>query len=70
MAVTFLANYREIFTAQTLEMMDRLEDECDLGCMIEFIDENSEEEFQDYYELYVELGEENGYFPEQLLRHL
>ena len=46
MAVTFLANYREIFTAPTLEMMDRLEDECDLGCMIEFIDENSEEEFQ------------------------
>ena len=61
MAVTFLANYREIFTAQTLELIDRLEDECDLGCMLEFIDENSEEEFQDYYELYVELGEENGY---------
>lgn len=62
MAITFLDNYREVFAAPTLELIDRLvEDSHDLGCMLEFIDENSEEEFQEYYEEYVELGEENGY---------
>jgi hypothetical protein len=61
MSITFTDTYRDILTAPTLELIDRLEDECDLGCMLTFIDENSEEEFQDYYELYVELGEENGY---------
>ena len=62
MAITFLDNYREVFAAPTLELIDRLvEDSHDLGCMLEFIDEHTEEEFQDYYEEYVELGEENGY---------
>ena len=61
MAITLQANYRDILTAPTLELIDRLEDECDLSCMLTFIDEHSEEEFQDYYELYVELGEENCY---------
>lgn len=61
MSITLTANYRDILTAPTLGLIDRLEDECDLGCMLTFIDEHSEEEFQDYYELYVELGEENGY---------
>jgi hypothetical protein len=62
MTVTLTTNYREVFAAPTLELIDRLvEDLHDLGCMLEFIDENSEEEFQDYYEEYVELGEENGY---------
>ena len=61
MSITFTDTYRDILTAPTLELIDRLQDECDLSCMLTFIDENSEEEFQDYYELYVELGEENGY---------
>jgi hypothetical protein len=62
MTVTLTSNYREIFDAPTLELIDRLvEDSHDLGRMLEFTDKNSEEEFQDYYELYVELGEENGY---------
>ena len=61
MAITLQVNYREVLTAPTLELIDRLEDECDLGCMLVFIDEYSEEEFQDYYELYVEIGEENCY---------
>lgn len=62
MTVTLTSNYREIFAAPTLELIDRLvEDSHDLGRMLVFIDEHFEEYFQDYYELYLELGEENGY---------
>jgi hypothetical protein len=62
MPVTFTANYREIFSAETLEKIDGfVESQYDLGCMLEFIDEHSEKEFAEYYFKYVELGEENGY---------
>lgn len=61
MSITFTDTYRDILTAPTLELIDRLEDECDLGCMLKFIDENTEEQFQEYYEQYVELGEATGY---------
>jgi hypothetical protein len=62
MPVTFTANYREIFSAETLEKIDGfVESQYDLGCMLEFIDEHSEEEFAKYYDEYVELGEANGY---------
>jgi spore coat protein CotH len=62
MPVTFHANYREIFSAETLEKIDGfVESQYDLGCMLEFIDEHSEEEFAKYYDEYVELGEANGY---------
>jgi hypothetical protein len=62
MAVTFTSNYREIFSAETLEKIDGfVESQYDLGCMLEFIDEHSEKEFAEYYEEYVELGEDHGY---------
>ena len=61
MSITFTDTYRDNLTSSTLQLIDRLEDECDLGCMLKFIDENTEEQFQEYYEQYVELGEENGY---------
>ena len=62
MAVTFLANYREVFSAETIEKIDGfVESQYDLGCMLQFIDEHSEEDFAKYYEKYVEYGEEHGY---------
>jgi len=45
-----------------VELIDELlEDNHDLQCMLEFIDENSEDDFVTYYETYVEQGEKVGY---------
>ena len=55
MTVTLTANYKETLKAETVELIDELlEDNHDLGCMLTFIDENSEDDFQCYYEDYVE----------------
>ena len=62
MTVTLTANYKETLKADTVELIDSLlEDNHDLGCMLEFIDENSEDDFVTYYEEYVEQGEKLGY---------
>jgi len=62
MTVTLTANYKETLKAETVELIDSLlEDNHDLGCMLEFIDENSEDDFVTYYEEYVEQGEKVGY---------
>jgi len=62
MAVTFQTTYKETLKADTVELIDELlEDNHDLGCMLEFIDENNEDDFVAYYETYVEQGEKCGY---------
>ncbi len=62
MAVTLQATFRETLKADTVELIDELlEDNHDLGCMLEFIDEYSEDDFVTYYETYVEQGEKVGY---------
>jgi hypothetical protein len=62
MTVTLTATYRETLDPETVDLIDKFQEEMfDLGCMLEFIDEHSEEDFREYYEEYVELGEENGY---------
>ena len=62
MAVTLQATFREIFKAETVEFIDELlEDNHDLRCMLEFIDEHDEDTFVTYYEEYVEQGEKVGY---------
>lgn len=61
MSITFTDAYRDILTASTLVLIDWLGEKYDLGCMLKFIDENTEEQFQEYYELYVELGDVNTY---------
>ncbi len=62
MTVTLTANYRETLAPETVALIDGfVESQYDLGCMLEFIDENSEEDFREYYDDYVELGEEFGY---------
>jgi hypothetical protein len=62
MSVTLTATYRDIFTAETVAEIDRLvENSYELTDIIEFIDEHNEEDFREYYEDYVEVGENNGY---------
>ena len=62
MSVTLTSNYREVFSEETLALIDKLREELyDLDAMLEFIDENSEGDFQERYELYVELGEAHSY---------
>jgi hypothetical protein len=62
MTVTLTANYRETLAPETVTQIDNfVESQYDLGCILEWIDENGEDNFAEYYEEYVELGEENGY---------
>ena len=62
MPVTLTANYRETLAPETVSLIDNfVESQYDLGCILEWIDENGEDNFAEYYEEYVELGEENGY---------
>jgi hypothetical protein len=62
MTVTLIASYRDTLAPETVTQIDGfLESQYDLGSMLEFIDEHSEKEFREYYEEYVELGENHGY---------
>lgn len=62
MSVTFTTNYKEVLNADTVEKIDELlENSYDLEDMLEFIDENNENDFVAYYEEYVRCGEAIGY---------
>jgi len=62
MSVTFQANYKEVFTLETVEKIDELvEDNYDLDDILEFIDQNSEDDFVSFYEDYCTAGENIGY---------
>ena len=62
MTVTLTANYKETLKPETVEFIDGLlEDNYALDDILEFIDENSEEDFNAYYEDYVAQGENVGY---------
>ena len=62
MTVTLQASYKEFLQAETVELIDNLiEDNYELSDMLEFIDENSEDDFVAYYEEYCEQGEKLGY---------
>jgi antirestriction protein len=62
MSITLTTNYREVLAPETVEKIDGyLESLYDLGAILEFIDEHSEEDFREYYEEYVEAGEEHGF---------
>lgn len=62
MTVTLTANYKEVLKTQTVEKIDELlEDSYCLNAILEFIDENNEEDFVAYYEEYVRCGEAIGY---------
>ena len=62
MAITLTANYREVFSTETVAKIDELvEDNYALDDILEFIDANSEVDFISYYEDYVKVGENIGY---------
>ena len=62
MTVTFQANYKEVFAIETVEKIEQLvEDNYDLDDILEFVDNNSAEDFISYYEEYVSAGENVGY---------
>jgi len=62
MTVTLTANYKETLSAVTVEKIEELlEDSYDLNAILEFIDENSEDDFDAHYEEYVRCGEAIGY---------
>jgi hypothetical protein len=62
MPVTLQVNYKEIFSAEVVEKVDQLvEDNYALDDILEFIDNNSEDDFISYYEDYVKVGENVGY---------
>jgi hypothetical protein len=62
MSVTMTANYKEIFSAATVEKIDELlEDNYAIDDILEFIDARNEEDFVAFYEEYVTQGENLGY---------
>ena len=62
MAVTLTTNFREVLAPETVEKIDGfLESQYAIEDILTFIDENSEEDFRQYYFDYVEVGEEFGY---------
>ena len=62
MSITMTANYKETFSAETVEKIDELlEDNYALDDMLEFIDNHNENDFVTFYEEYVTQGEDIGY---------
>lgn len=62
MSVTFTANYKEVFAAETVEFIDGLlEDNYALDDILEFVDQYSEHDLVSHYVDYVEQGENLGY---------
>lgn len=62
MSITLTANYKEVLNPQTVEFIDeRLEENYALDDMLEFIDSHNEDDFCNFYEEYVRVGEEIGY---------
>ena len=62
MSVTLSTNYKEIFAAQTVEKIEELlEDNYAINDILEFIDNNNEDDFVAFYEEYVTQGEDLGY---------
>ena len=62
MPVTLQANYKEIFATETVEKIDELiEDNYALDDILEFVDQNSEEDLVSFYEDYCTAGEKIGY---------
>lgn len=62
MSITLTSNYTEILKSETVEMIERLQEDLhDLQAMLTFIDEHNEQDFVEYYEEYVRCGEAIGY---------
>jgi len=61
MSVTFEANYAEVLKPETVEFIKANEEEYALDCMLEFLDTYGEDDFVQFYDTYIEMGEKLGY---------
>ena len=63
MAVTLTTNYTEVFTQETVDNIQEwcIEGTYELTDALEFIDEHGEDNFNAYYEDYVDQGERCGF---------
>ncbi len=63
MAITLTTTYRDTLAAETVQYIETrlLPSNYDLEAALVFIDENGEHTFNEYYELYIELGEQYGF---------
>jgi antirestriction protein len=62
MTLTLTVSYRETLASETVAKIDELvESQYELTDMLVFIDEHNEEDFREYYEDYVEVGENHSY---------
>jgi len=62
MSVTLSVNYKEIYSTKTVEKIEELlEENYALDDILEFIDQNSEDDFVSFYEDYCTAGENIGY---------
>jgi hypothetical protein len=65
MSITLTTNYRDTLAPETVQYIETelLPNNFDLGSILEFIDENGEDSFNECYPEYVELGETYGFEP-------
>jgi hypothetical protein len=62
MSVPFTMNYKEVYSQETVDVIEELiADSYALEDIVNFIDNNSEANFRSYYQNYVEIGEEYSY---------
>jgi hypothetical protein len=65
MSITFTTTYRDTLAEETVRYIETelLPNNFDLGSILEFLDENGEDSFNECYPEYVELGETYGFEP-------
>jgi hypothetical protein len=63
MSITYTTNYRDTLAPETVQYIETelLPNNFDLGSILEFVDENGEDSFNECYPEYVELGEQYGF---------
>ena len=63
MSITFTTTYRDTLAPETVQYIETelLPNRYDLQSILEFIDENGEDSFNECYPEYVELGEQYGF---------
>jgi hypothetical protein len=64
MTVTLTSSYKDTLKSETVAYIDELcgdDGEYGLPCALEFVDSYGEDNFLEFYELYVEHGESLGY---------
>ena len=65
MSVTLTTNYKDVLAEETVRYIETelLPNNFDLQSILEFVDENGEDSFNECYPEYVELGETYGFEP-------